>query len=227
MADNAMSQLGWTFIPDNPVYQVRDEPEKEIRNGRGVMAFLHSRTIICPACKWLIPLAPNWRLSQKPDMGIRLKPDTAYRIVGFEVVAKAEESRGTIRKGIAICPMCGYVCPKGYPAAAARADRMGHIEYCRVIKTYYPIYQGAEQKPIQGVKPLEYRVPNDHLLKSDEERWRALASKGWLDMTTKEDTLLLELGIFGGTESEFAPGIANLYRLSLHPDQDDDDDEIC
>lgn len=103
---------------------------------------------------------------------------------------------------------------------------MGQIEYCRAIKTYYTIYRGAGRNPIQGVKPLEYVVPDRHIFESDKERWRLLALKGWLGVAVKED-LLLELGIFGGTESEFAPGIANLYRLGIHPYQDDDDDEIC
>ena len=135
-----MPQLGWTFNPGNPVFQLQEQPEKEIHKGRWVQACLENRPILCPACTGLIPLAPNWRLSSKPGLDIRLKPDPAYRIVGFEVVAKAEESRGTIRKGIAICSLCGYVCPKRYPAAA-RADRMGQIQYCKVIKTYYPIYR--------------------------------------------------------------------------------------
>ena len=51
--------------------------------------------------------------------------------------------------------------------------------------------------------------------------------KGLAGTSANEDILLLELWLFGRVESEFAPGIANLYRLGVHPDQDDDNDEIC
>ena len=222
-----MPQLKWTFRQDNPVVQVEERDEKEILNWRGVQAYLWSRTILCPSCTGLIPLAPNWKLSTAPGrrkLGIRLKPDTAYHIVGFEVVPIADASRGTIAKGQAICPLCGYVCPKGYPGEEARPGRMGQVLYCKVIRILYPIYRGAGQKPIQGVKPLEYVVPDQHLVASDRERWRLLKLKGWLGIAAREDMLLKELGLFGGTESDFAPGIANLYRLGLHPDQDEDDE---
>ena len=211
-----MSQLGWTFNPDNPVYQVRDDQDdgKEILDGRWVIAYLWSRTLICPNCTGLITLAPNWKLSR--ELGIRLKPDTRLGLVGFEVVAKAEESLGTIRKGIAICPLCGYICPKGYPASEAQAQRLGQVLYCKVIKTAYPIYRGAGKKPIQGVKPREYIVPDKHIFHSDKERWRLLVAKGWADMAVTTDPLLA--GVFGGEASGFAPGVEILGML--------DDDEI-
>ena len=37
-----MSQPGWTFNPNNPICQVRENAEKEIRNGRFTIAFLWS-----------------------------------------------------------------------------------------------------------------------------------------------------------------------------------------
>ena len=147
-----MPQMGWTFNPDNPVYLVRDaDDDKEVKEGRYVIAYLWSRTIICPNCTGLIPLAPNWRLS--PRLGIRIKPDTRLGLVGFEVVEIAKASRGTIKKGIAQCPLCGHVCAKGYPAAAAQPGRMGQSQYCKVVKTYYPVYRGASGSPFSALSP--------------------------------------------------------------------------
>lgn len=65
-----MAQLGWTFDPDNPVYEVYAKSEKKNYNWRGVQAYLWSRTILCPDCTGLIPLSPIWRLSQKPGFSI-------------------------------------------------------------------------------------------------------------------------------------------------------------
>ena len=118
-------QMGWTFDADNPTF-VRSEPTPKpgrgIITGYQVQAYLHSRTVLCPSCTGLIPLSPNWRLS--PDYSIRLLPDINRGIVDFEVVAKRDESYGTVKKAIAVCPLCGTTTPKGYISseAQARAD---------------------------------------------------------------------------------------------------------
>ena len=84
-----------------------------------VQAYLHTRTVLCPSCTGLIPLAPNWKLS--PTYSIRLLPDTARGLVGFEVVGKKDESAPTVRAAIAVCPLCGTTTRKGYLSEEARA----------------------------------------------------------------------------------------------------------
>ena len=203
-----MTQLGWTFNPDNPVYEKRIEPHgRRIIEGRMVQAYLWSRTILCPSCTGLIPLSPNWKLS--PKLGIRLLPNHEFGIVQFDIVPTAKESRGTIKKGIATCPLCGTTCQKGYPAEEAQAGRMGHIEYCRVYINRYPIYR-RRGPPIQGRDATEFQVPGNVLYESDLERWRCLKSKGIAGSVAKTDPLLLDLGLFGGAVSEYAPGVERL-----------------
>jgi len=205
-----MVQSGWTFDPANPVFTKREKPRPAIINGRMVQAYLWSRTIICVSCTGLIPLSPNWRLSSK--LGIRLLPNHDFGVVGFEVVSKARESRGTITKAIATCPLCGTVTPKGYPAQEARANRMGHIEYCRIYKNRYPIYR-RNGPPVQGRDALEFVVPGNVIAESDRQRWCYLKDKGWSGIAARNDPLLRELGLFGGKVSEYAPGIEALGLL--------------
>lgn len=64
--------------------------------------YLWARTIRCPHCEGIVPLAPNWRLSPE-GWGIRLKPQTCSgpgdknRHVVFGVVEKAkDQSPGTV-----------------------------------------------------------------------------------------------------------------------------------
>lgn len=204
-----MTQMGWTFDPDNPVFSKREEPKSQpVSRGRMVQGYLWSRTILCRSCTGLIPLSPNWRLS--PSLAIRLLPNRDWGIVQFEIVPKIKESRGTIAKGIATCPLCGTTCRQGYPAEEAQAGRMGHIEYCRVYRgRWFPIYH-RDGRRTQGKDPIEYEVPGNVLYESDHERWRCLQSAGLAGAAAETDPLLLDLGLFGGTVSEFAPGIERL-----------------
>ena len=122
-----MTQMRWAYDESIANYRIVQDAPKPKRNapieGRMVQAFLWTRTILCRNCTGLIPLSPNWRLSR--EQGIRLLPDPLTGLVGYEVVHLSEASIGSVRKAIATCPICGWVCPKGYPAAEARAKRMG------------------------------------------------------------------------------------------------------
>ena len=202
-----MTQFKWTFDPDNPVYQVEEKRKSLVIQGRKVRAYLWARSILCTSCTGLIPLSPNWRLS--PTLGIRLIPDHAFLVVRFEVVDIKSCSWGTVKNGIAVCPLCGSTMRKEYPAEEARSDRMGHINYCEVVQYHYPIYhyRGA---PTQGKDPLEFIVPGIAFYQSDCERWRCLRSAGLTAYGVEQDPLLRELGLFGGKESEFAPGVSLL-----------------
>lgn len=150
-------QMGWTFNSDNPTF-VRGEPTPKpgrgIITGYQVQSYLHSRTVLCPNCTGLIPLSPNWRLS--PDYSIRLLPDTARGLVDFEVVGKGDESPCTVRKAIAICPLCGTTTRKGYIASEAQAripprtwkDLRSEFGYPR----YLPPWIESWDTPIEGTE---------------------------------------------------------------------------
>ena len=193
--------------------------DKEICGGLQVRAYLWSRSILCPNCTGLIPLSPTWEISKSQKWGCRLIPNPGFGLVGFEVVSLADVSRGTVKKAIAVCPMCGFTCPKGHPAAEARAGRMDHIHYITVQRDMYPIYR-AGKKPIQGKAPLDFVVPGELWYHSWLIRHKTLAAAGIKDALIETDPQLPELGLFGGTETQYAPGV-ELFGLPPDPWEDE------
>ncbi|MBR0761573.1 DUF1156 domain-containing protein [Bradyrhizobium japonicum] len=72
--------------------------------------YIWSRTISCPYCSGLIPLAPNWRLGPG-GLGIRLNPkcgkgpgDSSRICISEIVESEADQSSATISDGDATCP---------------------------------------------------------------------------------------------------------------------------
>ena len=225
------TQLTWTFDPENPVYQqIIAEPERpDILEGTYTRAFLWARTVLCPHCAGLIPLSPSWELS--PTQGIQLMPNFPLKLVGFRVVSKKEGlSRGTVKQGIATCPLCGGTTAKGYlrdeqnginsqgsgdsvlthhPHNTAPGDpknRMGNVCYCRISRYHYPIYR-QRKPPLQGKGPIEYWVPDSHLYASDLERWRCLELKGLVEAELPHYPLLQGGGLWGEDDTDTWAGL--------------------
>ena len=99
------------------------EPE-----GVRVEGYLWARTVVCPHCRGLAPLSPNWRLAAD-GIGVRLKPelgsgpDSEGRVCSFEIVeTAAAQSAGTVARGAGICPYadCGRVIDGDEIKAQAR-----------------------------------------------------------------------------------------------------------
>jgi adenine-specific DNA methylase len=105
--------------------KIRKEAEKEISqyypqdpDGARPIAYLWARTIQCegPRCGAEIPLIRSLWLGKKPhnSWSLRIIPDAKHRKIDFEVIqgAKASEvSTGTVARGSAVCPCCGYTTP--------------------------------------------------------------------------------------------------------------------
>jgi adenine-specific DNA methylase len=122
---------------------------------------LWARTITCPHCDGLIPLAPNWRLA--PDgTGVRLHPCTGpgERRCTLEIVKSAkQQSEGTVAGGKAVCPFpdCGRVIDGDTIKAEAQARRMGDQLFAIVFKRRTIVRTGTgrvREKWIRG-----YRAP--------------------------------------------------------------------
>ena len=104
--------------------------------------FLYARTVRCPYCDGLIPLATSWRLSSD-GTGVHLLPQlaggplTPGRVCYFGIVRTAEEeSEGTINDGDASCPYtdCGRIVDGDEVKRQAQAGGMGEQLYAIVFK---------------------------------------------------------------------------------------------
>ena len=155
------------------------------RAQRDAQTCLWARAIRCPSCGRQIPLSPNWRLSPKGD-GIRLIPDEDAGTCGFEIVTKAsEQSPGTIKGGIAVCPYpsCGDSAPKDYPADESAVERMGHVLCCVIYRNQIYTYTQAGKT---GKRPKTIRTfaaprPEDIDMSEVHSRLAALKPKWDVD----------------------------------------------
>ncbi|MEN6463041.1 MAG: DUF1156 domain-containing protein [Syntrophomonas sp.] len=104
---------------------IKKEAEKELEefypkdpDGSTPIAYLWARTICCegPGCGAEVPLLRSMWLSKKQRklIALRMIPNLKGKKVDFAIIenAKAREvSEGTIKRGSATCPICGYTTP--------------------------------------------------------------------------------------------------------------------
>jgi adenine-specific DNA methylase len=81
------------------------------------IVYLWARTVICegPACGTKVPLIRGLWLARKGDsVALRLIPRKDSKKVDFEIIENPkpkEVGEGTVKRGAAICPVCGYTTP--------------------------------------------------------------------------------------------------------------------
>lgn len=104
---------------------VKEEAEKELAefyppdpDGATPIAYLWARTITCegPGCGAEVPLLRSLWLAKrkKGSVALRLIPNPAEKRVDFAIIedAKAKDvGEGTVARGSATCPSCGYTTP--------------------------------------------------------------------------------------------------------------------
>ncbi|MCL6479532.1 MAG: DUF1156 domain-containing protein [Peptococcaceae bacterium] len=101
---------------------IKKEAEKELAefypndpDGATPIAYLWARTINCegPGCGTQIPLLRSLWLAKKSEgsIALRIVPNLTEKRVDFEIIQDAkikDVGEGTIRRGSATCPVCGY-----------------------------------------------------------------------------------------------------------------------
>lgn len=101
---------------------IKEEAEKELAefypkdpDGATPIAYLWARTIRCegPGCGAEVPLIRSLWLAKKRNrsVGLRLIPDRERKQVDFKIIENAKPrdvKEGTVRRGSATCPICGY-----------------------------------------------------------------------------------------------------------------------
>jgi len=117
------------------------------------LAYIWARTIRCegPKCGAKVPLMRSFWLARKGSnsVAIRLVPDVANRQISFEIVKNIRTQNigeGTIRRGSATCPICGYTTPLAKVKEQFRNGDVSETLICVI------------DVPISG-KSKSYRLP--------------------------------------------------------------------
>jgi adenine-specific DNA methylase len=104
---------------------VKEETEKELSeyypkdpDGATPIAYLWARTVRCegPGCGAEVPLIRSLWLAKKTNLSFALKliPNPIEKRVDFDIICDAKPAdvqEGTVKRGSATCPCCGYTTP--------------------------------------------------------------------------------------------------------------------
>jgi len=176
---------------------VKKEAEKELTGfypkdpgGATPIAYLWARTIRCegPGCGAEVPLMRSLWLAKKKNRSaaLRMISDFERKRVDFEIVrdAKPEDvGKGTVRRGSATCPICGYTTPVTSVRQQLSRRRGG--------ATDARLFAVVTTKPDR--KGRFYRLPTEHDLETvrkaaAELERRKAAHTGSLNLTPDEPT---------------------------------------
>lgn len=163
---------------------IKQEAEKELAefypkdpDGATPIAYLWARTIQCegPGCGAEVPLMRSLWLAKKGkrSVALRMVPKPQEKRVDFEIIenAKASEERlGTVKRGSATCPCCGYTTP-AQNIKRQLGDRLGGAKDSRLVAIVF--LNRVEQGRL-------YRAP------SSLDREAAIAAALELDCRIKE-----------------------------------------
>ncbi len=118
---------------------IKEQAEQELAefypkdpDGATPIAYLWARTITCegPGCGAEVPLMRSLWLAKKGNksVALRLVPRPRLKRVDFEIIenAKAKDvGEGTVKRGSATCPVCGYTTPVARVRAQLKERRGG------------------------------------------------------------------------------------------------------
>jgi putative DNA methylase len=162
---DAFQRLAKDFVARAEPEFVRLFPSEN--EGTQILGYLWARTISCPYCDGLVPLAPNWRLAPN-GVGVRLLPrvaggrGTVGRVCHFEIVYNTSaHSAATVAGGDATCafPDCGRVIPGDVIKFQAQAGNMDEQLFAIAFK------RRIEKRTKSGKPRLAwergYRAPTD------------------------------------------------------------------
>lgn len=164
---------------DKWVKWVGDEAEKRLAEffpslpGETVQNYLWAHTVVCPSCKSVVPLSPNWWVDRSSGAikkgqicAVKPIPNPEKKRVDFELV-KGRKGKGntiqttndeydpdiavTMARGVGKCPNCSSVIEDDVIKAQAQLKGLGHQLYAVAYK--------------KGKGNLEFRVVEDFDIK--------------------------------------------------------------
>ncbi len=154
---------------------VKEQAEKELNqfypkdsDGATPIAYLWARTIQCegPGCGTEIPLMRSLWLAKKGSRSVALKiiPRRPAQRIDFQIISGAKASEvgeGTVKRGSATCPCCGYTTPVTSVRAQLRSRKggAGDARMFAVVTTrqgqqgrFYRLSNEADHKAICAAK---------------------------------------------------------------------------
>jgi len=192
---------------------IKKEAEKELAefypkdpDGATPIAYLWARTITCegPGCGAEVPLMRSLWLAKKSSksVALRIVPDVENKRVNFEIIedAKSKDVKdGTVKRGSATCPCCGYTTPVTSVRIQLKARRGGANDarlFC--VVTTRPGQQGRF-----------YRLPAERDLKAVRKATEELERR-----INKKISVLTELSL---VPDELLPPQGTLgFRVQLY-----------
>jgi adenine-specific DNA methylase len=185
---------------------IKREAEKELADlypkdsdGATPLAYLWARTIQCegPGCGVEIPLVRSFLLAKRDHhaIGLSLEKDRTKHINLKITNAKIPDSfeKGTLRRGSATCPKCGYTTP-GARVRKQAAQKYGGADTARLLAVF-----------CDSAKGRFYREPN----KRDIEAFAK--SKFFVDRQRKQ---MLEDGTSIVPDEEL-PYLRSIFNINL------------
>jgi adenine-specific DNA methylase len=176
---------------------IKQEAEKELAqfypkdpDGATPIAYLWARTITCegPGCGAEVPLMRSLWLAKKDrhSVALRIIPNLKEKRMDFEIIenVKASDVRdGTVRRGSATCPCCGFTTHVTSVRKQLKARRGGAVDARMLVV--------RRDNPKNGER--SYRLPNEHdmgaVRKAAEElERRKREHKGELSLVPDEPT---------------------------------------
>ena len=176
---------------------IKKQAEKELAEfypkdpgGATPIAYLWARTIKCegPGCGAEVPLMRSLWLAKKGSrsVALRIVPRPEVKRVDFEIIEKAQAKdvgEGTMRRGSATCPCCGFTTPVASVRKQLKARRGGAAD--------------ARMLCVVSTKPVQqgrfYRLPTEPDMEAvrkaaEELEKRKKEHKGQLSLVPDEPT---------------------------------------
>ncbi len=138
--------------------------------GEEDLCYIWVRTVRCRWCDIVVPLSPNWWLDTGNNLAFKpVPPKNDEKVFGFKISKPGPDfdpDAGSIKNGVATCPICQKILDGDFIKEEAKAGRMGHqlaaIGYKLKGKTGR-FFRDVQQKDLEGVvkaaERLKERLP--------------------------------------------------------------------
>lgn len=173
---------------------VREQAKRELApyypsdaDGSVPIAYIWARTVTCegPGCGTVVPLMRAPWLSKKGrnSVALELVPDRQAGRVDFRLLkgspgsplTEAQVGGGTVRRGSATCPVCGYTTPVARVRAQLKAHRGGAADARLVaVVTTHPTRRGRSYRLPTQQDLAAVAAAREELSRRGEERLNGL-----------------------------------------------------